>query len=115
MDLENLKIVQEGMRAVCTADGTGRRLANYGIAVAGKTGTAENGTNHSDNELFIGYAPYENPQIAIAVVIEYGDKSTYSMNVVEDLLNAYFYGAYVDDDGNIQIPSATSQTAPEGE
>ena len=37
------------------------------------------------------------------------------MNVVEDLLNAYFYGAYVDDDGNIQIPSATSQTAPEGE
>ena len=103
------------MRAVCTADGTGRRLANYGIAVAGKTGTAENGTNHSDNELFIGYAPYENPQIAIAVVIEYGDKSTYSMNVVEDLLNAYFYGAYVDDDGNIQIPSATSQTAPEGE
>lgn len=115
VDLENLKIVQEGMRAVCTADGTGRRLANYGIAVAGKTGTAENGTNHSDNELFIGYAPYEDPQIAIAVVIEYGDKSTYSMNVVEDLLNAYFYGAYVDDDGNIQIPSATSQTAPEGE
>lgn len=109
VDLENLQIVQEGLRAVCaSSDGTGRSLADYGIAVAGKTGTAEN-PSHSDNELFVGYAPYDDPQIAIVVVIEYGDKATYSMNVVRDLLDAYFYGAYVDEDGNIQVPSATSQ------
>ena len=51
-------------------NGTGRSAKISGITVAGKTGTAENETN-KDHAWFVGYAPAENPQIAVAVVLEY--------------------------------------------
>lgn len=88
---ENLKLVQAGMRAVCSPDGTGRSFANYGVAIAAKTGTAEI-PGHSDNVTFIGYAPYDNPEIAVAVVLEYGSRGTYSMAVARDIFDAYFFG-----------------------
>jgi penicillin-binding protein 2 len=66
----NLRIVQEGMDMVVEA-GTARRvsLADRGIAIAAKTGTAQNphGENHS---VFIAYAPADDPQIAVGVIIE---------------------------------------------
>lgn len=100
---ENLKIVQEGMRMVCTQGTASSTFADYGIAIAGKTGTAEN-PGHSDNVVFIGYAPYDDPEIAIAVILEYGAHSTYSLNVAKDLFDAYFYGKVLDDDGNLVSP-----------
>lgn len=51
--------------------GTGARL--YGVSVAGKTGTAETGQEYS-NSLFIGFAPYEDPTLAISICIEGGDE-----------------------------------------
>lgn len=50
-------------------NGTGSRAQINGVTVAGKTGTAENGTD-KDHAWFVGYAPAEDPQIAIAVVLE---------------------------------------------
>ncbi len=87
----NLEIVQRGMRSVCTEGTASSYFANYGVAVAGKTGTAEN-PGHSDNVVFIGYAPYDDPEIAIAVVLEYGASGTYSQSVAKDIFDAYFYG-----------------------
>ncbi len=95
VSLENLKLVQAGMRAVCSSEGTGRSFANYGVAVAAKTGTAEI-PGHSDNVTFIGYAPYDNPEIAVAVVLEYGSRGTYSMAVARDIFDAYFFDKSVD-------------------
>ncbi len=62
--------VLKGMREVVDG-GTGWRAGLYGIQVAGKTGTAQNphGKSHA---WFIGFAPYQNPEIAVAVVIENG-------------------------------------------
>ncbi len=62
--------VKEMMEAV-VEDGTGYRAQIEGIKVAGKTGTAENphGNNHA---WFTGFAPADNPEIAIAVIIEEG-------------------------------------------
>ena len=57
------------------------------IAIA-KTGTAENAG--SDHTTFICYAPYDNPEVAISVVIENGAKGRYSMQVAKDMLDAYF-------------------------
>lgn len=51
------------------ASGTGRSAAISGITVAGKTGTAENETD-KDHAWFVGYAPAENPQIVVAVLLE---------------------------------------------
>ena len=51
-------------------EGTGKGAAISGITVAGKTGTAENETD-KDHAWFVGYAPAENPKIAVAVLLEY--------------------------------------------
>ncbi len=51
-------------------NGTGTGAQISGVTVAGKTGTAENETN-KDHAWFVGYAPAENPQIAVAVLLEY--------------------------------------------
>ena len=104
VDDENLAIVRQGMRQVVLS-GTASDFANYGVAIGAKTGTAQV-NSHSDNVTFIAFAPYDDPEIAIAVVIEHGDRSTYSKNVARDMLNAYFYDAYVNEDGEVVLPSA---------
>lgn len=103
---ENLEIVREGMALVAQSGGTASNFANYGVKIGAKTGTAQV-SGHSDNVTFIGFAPYDKPEIAIAVVLEYGSNSTYSKNIAMDMFNAYFYNAYVDEDGEIKIPSAS--------
>lgn len=55
-------------------NGTGRRAKINGITVAGKTGTAENETD-KDHAWFVGYAPAEDPQIAVAVILENDGRS----------------------------------------
>ena len=92
---ETFKIVKEGMRSVVTS-GTASSFANYPIPVAGKTGTAQNNTNH-DHTTFICIAPYDKPEIAIAVVLEYGSNGTYSKNIARDMLDAYFYKKGIDE------------------
>jgi len=104
---ENLKIVQESMKLVAESGGTANSIfGNYGITIASKTGTAEN-PGHSDNTVFIAYAPYENPEIAVAVVLEYGSRGAYSMEVAKDIFDAYFYGKTVDENGNMVMPKNT--------
>ena len=105
---QNLKIVQEGMRAVCTKGTAASYFSNYGIAIAGKTGTGQTGENRSDNVSFIGYAPYDNPQIAIAVVLEHGATSKYSNQIAKDIFDAYFFGKTVDANGNFVTSPAVS-------
>ncbi len=62
--------VAEGMRMAVTG-GTCRRAAIPGIDVAGKTGTAQN-PHGKDHSAFMGFAPYDNPRIAVAVYVENG-------------------------------------------
>lgn len=67
-DAEHFDTVREGMK-MAMEHGTGRNLQIPGIPSAGKTGTAQNphGENHS---VFIMFAPYDDPEIAIAVMVE---------------------------------------------
>lgn len=71
---ENAQIIKNYMREV-VAQGTGGNASVYGIKVAGKTGTAdhkEEGSGAKPHSWFIGFAPYENPEIALAVIVEDG-------------------------------------------
>lgn len=87
----NLDIVKSGMRKVVTG-GTAAGSIYSKVAVAGKTGTAE--TNFGSNKTFICYAPYDKPEIAIAVMLEHaGDVSRPMFNVVNDILAGYFDGS----------------------
>ncbi len=67
---KTLDIVREGMRWVVEKPGgTGGMARISGVPSAGKTGTAEN-PHGSDHAWYVGFAPYENPTIAIAVLLE---------------------------------------------
>lgn len=87
---DNMKIVQEGMRSVVTSGTASEIFGNYKVAVAAKTGTAEN--SGTDHVTFIAYAPYENPEVAVAVVVEHGGRGVYSMSVAKAMFDAYFNG-----------------------
>ncbi len=90
---ENLAAVKQGMLAVTSGSrGTGRSaFAGFPIAVAGKTGTAqESGEDHAT---FGGYAPADNPKIAVFVAIPFGDTLTApapAAQVARDMIGAYF-------------------------
>lgn len=70
---ETAAMLNEMMQAV-VAEGTGKKAAVKGVQVAGKTGTAQNEKSAQgdgfDHAWFIGFAPAENPEIAVAVILE---------------------------------------------
>lgn len=84
-----LDAVKEGMLSV-TEDGTGRAaLGDYPIKVGGKTGTSQT-NGGADHSVFIAFAPFENPKIAISVVLEHGNSGYSAGSVVRSILDAYF-------------------------
>jgi peptidoglycan glycosyltransferase len=74
MSKDTAEVVKDMMINVVDK-GTGRNAAIKGIKVAGKTGTAENelsvNEKNKEHAWFVGFAPAENPQIAVAVILEY--------------------------------------------
>lgn len=98
-----LGVVQAGMQMVATEGNAGTVFANYPVSIACKTGTGETSTGKNgteDNLSFICYAPADDPEIAVAVMIEQGNTGNYAKNVAKDILDQYF-GFYTwDEDGN---------------
>lgn len=81
----NLKEVQKAMNM---ATDSYIALDDFEMQIAGKTGTAENsGTDHAN---FICYAPYDDPKIAIGVMVEHGAKSSVAIDIAKKLMNEYF-------------------------
>ena len=96
-----LNAVKEGMLSV-TEDGTGRAaLGDYPIKVGGKTGTAQV-EGKADHSVFVAFAPFDNPEIAISVVLEHGSSGYSAGSIVRDILDAYFSADY----------NATADTVP---
>lgn len=96
---ETLSAVKDGMRRV-TEDGTAKAVfEDFEIPVGGKTGTAEVNRG-SDTVLFVGFAPYDNPQIAVAVVLEHGATSRYAAKVARDMFEYYLGLSDVADEVN---------------
>ena len=88
----NWKAVHQGMYLVAN-DPKGSAYQTFGgytPLVAAKTGTAQVGTNRVDNAIFICYAPYDDPEIAIAVVVEHGTAGASIASIARDVLDAYF-------------------------
>jgi len=71
--------------------GTGHASAIPGLRIAGKTGTAQR-YNHLDNAWFVGYAPAENPRIAICVFVEEGGHGgTIAAPIAQKMFAHYFH------------------------
>ncbi len=84
----NLDYVRDAMRSVAREGTASSVFGSYPIEIAAKTGTAEN--QGSDHVTFIGYAPYDKPEIAIAVVVEHGARSKYSLGIAKEVFDYYF-------------------------
>ncbi len=91
-----LREVQKGLVAVCRPRGTGYRAGEFGLSVAGKTGTAQN-PHGEDHAWFVGYAPAESPRyVAVALVEGGGHGSSVAAPLVGELL-AYLCKGYLED------------------
>ncbi len=97
---EHMDLVRQGMRKVIT-DGTAKGHINVPVEVAGKTGTAEYGEAiavkgkplkyQRQHAWFTAFAPYQNPEIAVAVlIVGGGEGTTFAAPAANDILNAYF-------------------------
>ena len=79
--------IQEGMHQV--AENTAP-FKDLNLTIAGKTGTAQQSKSHPNHALFMGYAPYESPQIAIAIRIANGYTSANAASMAADIFSYYF-------------------------
>ncbi|MDD6735897.1 MAG: penicillin-binding protein 2 [Clostridiales bacterium] len=85
-----LNAVRQGMRGV-TDEGSAKQIfGGYPIEVGGKTGTAQISKKTSNNALFVSFAPFEKPEIAVAVVIEHGYRGANAAYVARDIYDEYF-------------------------
>lgn len=87
---ENLTAILEGMRSV-TGETGGTAYAvfrNFNIEVGGKTGSAQAG--NTVNAWFAGFAPFDNPEIAVVVMVESGSQGAYTAEVARDIMAEYF-------------------------
>lgn len=90
VDQENLNIVKNAMRQTVTM-GSAQYLNNLDIAVAGKTGTAQWRSDKENHAWFTGFAPFDNPEVVITVLVEEGGEgSQVSVPIAYEVLNWYF-------------------------
>ncbi|MEO0190339.1 MAG: penicillin-binding protein 2 [candidate division WOR-3 bacterium] len=87
--IDALKLVREALSGV-VARGTGMMAQVQGFEVSGKTGTAEN-PHGEDHSLFVGYAPKENPEILVCVVVENaGHGGSVAAPIVGKIIKTYY-------------------------
>jgi penicillin-binding protein 2 len=88
--VEHFNLVRKGMRAAIL-EGSARRLNNLGITIAGKTGTAQVDNYHLPHAWFTGFAPYENPEIVVVVLIENGGEgSDLAVSAAQEIFSFWF-------------------------
>ena len=79
--------IHQGMRRVIESKAY---YEDMPVNVAGKTGTAQENKSRANHALFVGYAPYENPQIAVATRVAFGYSSAYAAEISRDVFRYYF-------------------------
>ena len=96
LNSEYINAVKEGMRSVTSGEaGTAYvRFKDFNIAVGGKTGSAEAGRDANGGDIvnawFAAFAPYDNPEIAVVVMVENGGHGNYTAEAVRNIMAEYF-------------------------
>jgi penicillin-binding protein 2 len=95
IDPSNLSVFREGMRQAVSW-GTAKNASVSGVQVAGKTGTAEFGEpladgTHETHAWFSGFAPFQDPQVAVVVFLEKGNGAINAAPTAARILDYYFH------------------------
>ena len=80
------------------------------VEVAGKTGTAQHGKNHPNHALFVGYAPYSNPEISIATRISSGYSSHNAAAASRNIISYYFKHQTLDEILSVKAEGVNSSS-----
>lgn len=90
VDPKNLQVVREGMRQTVT-EGSAVFLSDLPVKAAGKTGTAQFGSQSKAYAWFVGFAPYDNPEVSFAIVAEGVNEGAFvAVPVAKKILEWYF-------------------------
>ena len=87
LDSKQWDAIHSGMRMMAEDSSS---FKDFPIAVAGKTGTAQQVTNRPNHALFISYAPYESPEISVTVRVANGYTSDYAAQIAKDVIKYYY-------------------------
>lgn len=89
---KNVQAVLEGMRGVTSESGgtAYSYFKGFNIEVGGKTGSAQTGDDAVTNAWFVGFAPFDKPEIAVVVMVENGQHGGYTAEVARDIIAEYF-------------------------
>ena len=88
---ENLDAVTEGMRDLTTGEGSlASAFRNLPFEVGAKTGSAQVSSTSNSNAVFVCYAPYDDPEIAISLVVEHGGSGSVLASLAAEILQYYF-------------------------
>ncbi|MGH2574740.1 MAG: penicillin-binding transpeptidase domain-containing protein, partial [Ignavibacteria bacterium] len=105
IDKKYFELIRKGMYYVVNGSGTARGIKSDEVEIAGKTGTAQN-PHGRDHSWFIAFAPYENPKIAICVLVENaGFGASVAAPIAGRLIKKYLLG-YSDESEIIQTSAS---------
>ncbi len=102
IDPEHLDAVKRGMLAVTETGSVAKYFANLDVKVGAKTGSAQVAADSEANAVFVAFAPYDDPEIAMCIVVEKAGSGTEAGAIAADILSYYF-------------SSETSQSSEQGE
>jgi len=86
---EQMDGLRSALAGVVSAGGTAASSRIEGVVLAGKTGTAQNGTTKGDHAWFVGFAPAEKPEIVVAVMLEFGGHGTRAARIASAIISHY--------------------------
>ena len=99
-----LSAIKEGMYNLTSSGSLSRYFKDCVVSAGAKTGTAQINADTTNNGVFVCFAPYDDPEIALAIVIERGGSGSALASTAVEILNAYFADS---DIGTALIPEGT--------
>ena len=103
---KNLEAVKSGMLALTSDGSVSRYFQNLGVKVGAKTGSAQISAQTESNAVFVCFAPYDKPEIAMAIVVEHGGSGSELGAVAADILSYYFSAKQTQD----EVPTENTLT-----
>ncbi len=93
LDDYNVQIIKEGMRQTVTK-GSARSMLSAPVEIAGKTGTAQWASDKENHAWFTGFAPFDNPELVITVLIEEGGEGSSVAVPIANEAFSWYFGEY---------------------
>lgn len=90
MEEENRQAVMEGMLLLTTDGSVSSAFKDVPVSVGAKTGSAQVSAQTNSNAVFVCFAPYDDPQIAVAIAVEHGGSGSELGKIAAQIVTAYF-------------------------